>query len=200
MKITPKSLMNFRAKNLRVLFLPCENSNKTFEVDFQTNENSNETFYVDFNQFKKFLRKTWFFCDFRYSRRNRSENEGVRKGPPDLRTGHIGSRLRSPSGRVKWSFGCFKFFWSRVLIEFSSVIFKHFCQMQILLCAILQRKYRRNATCFPLFSCTVAFVDPRQERTIWNDQNMFCCRQSKGIAICFNRFVSIMGSWYDASS
>ena len=34
----PKSLMNFRAKNLRVLFLPCENSNKTFEVDFQTNE------------------------------------------------------------------------------------------------------------------------------------------------------------------
>ena len=58
MKITPKSLMNFRAKNLRVLFLPSENSNKTLEVDFQTNENSNETFYVDFNQFKKFLRKT----------------------------------------------------------------------------------------------------------------------------------------------
>ena len=50
--------MNFRAKNLRVLFLPCENSNKTFEVDFQTNENSNETFYVDFNQFEKFFRKT----------------------------------------------------------------------------------------------------------------------------------------------
>ena len=41
-----------------------------------------------------------------YSRRNKNEDEGVRIKAPDLRTGHIGSRLRSPSGRVRWDKIC----------------------------------------------------------------------------------------------
>ena len=55
---------------------------------------------------------SWTYAIFvlliiRYSRRHKNENEGVKKGPPDLRTGHIGSRLRSPSGRVRWNCWCF---------------------------------------------------------------------------------------------
>ncbi|XP_040581651.1 solute carrier family 35 member F3 isoform X2 [Lepeophtheirus salmonis] len=37
----------------------------------------------------------------RFSRRKHREEINTRKQAPDLRTGHIGSRLRSPSGRVK---------------------------------------------------------------------------------------------------
>ena len=114
---------------------------------------------------EKLIYKLKIFYNFRYSRRNRAENEGVRKGPPDLRTGHIGSRLRSPSGRVKWSFRCFKFFWSRVLIEFSSVIplsnantFMCYCKENI--------DEMLHATVYYDFGCfrtTAAFVDPTGE-------------------------------------
>jgi hypothetical protein len=37
----------------------------------------------------------------RWGRRNQKDGDSARRQVPDLRTGHIGSRLRSPSGRVK---------------------------------------------------------------------------------------------------
>ena len=55
---------------------------------------------LDLNQRKNRSTCIIFSSNCRFSRQ-RHEAENVRKPPPDLRTGHIGSRLRSPSGRVR---------------------------------------------------------------------------------------------------
>ena len=53
------------------------------------------------NNIPKSSNNVIFFPCSSLRRRHQREQQGHKKGPPDLRTGHIGSRLRSPSGRVK---------------------------------------------------------------------------------------------------
>ena len=90
--------LKFLQTNFRQLLISAQNLSLTEHFQFQIHKIIPITY--NFINNENAIRYFYFHCSWTIRKTQKATPEGG-KATQDLRTGHIGSRLRSPSGRVR---------------------------------------------------------------------------------------------------